>query len=89
MNWIIKSILILLSLFIIDRIGLWAEKRGYVYWRKKKPSSGGFGNALGELQSFMRPSAKYVIEVQEKKDVKERGEQGDGMIPTKKDGADV
>ncbi len=77
MNWIVNILLILVGLFILDRIGLWAEQRGYVYWRKKKPGSSGFGNALGEFQSFLRPSAKHVMETQEKKDIKERDDQGD------------
>lgn len=79
MSWFWKAILILAILYAIDRVGLWAEEKGWVYWRKKKPGASGFGNALGEFQAFLRPSAKHVIEVQQKKDIKEQKGQGEGI----------
>ena len=39
-GWPAKVALALLGLiaaaFLLDRLGLWMEKRGWIYWRKKK-----------------------------------------------------
>ncbi len=40
---------------------LWMEKKGWIYY-KTKPSGSGIGNALQELNSFMNPSVKEVLE---------------------------
>lgn len=64
------------GLFILDRIGLWMEKRGWLYYRHKKASGGGLGNALQEFNAFLNPSARHIIEVK-KKDFKQRDDQED------------
>jgi hypothetical protein len=76
MNWILTLFITLLGLFVLDRLGLWMESRGWVYWRKKKHGSDGIGNALQELNSLMTPSIRHVIEHREK-DLKQRDDQGD------------
>jgi hypothetical protein len=58
------------TLYLLDRLLLWMERRGWVYWRKTKRSTGpGVGNALLEIQTLVEPSARHVLELrQEVKD---------------------
>lgn len=70
---------IALGIIIIDRIGLWLESKGWLYWRKEK-GSGGFGNAFQEFNAFLNPSARHSIEIKQK-DSKQRDDQGDDPNP--------
>jgi hypothetical protein len=51
-------------LFIIDRFGVWAERRGWIYWRKARPKVMGRA-VLGAMQEFVEPEFRYVIEAKE------------------------
>jgi hypothetical protein len=57
-------------LFFLDRIGLWLEVRGILYYRKreKKPSST-LGNVFLEVHSLFEGDKKYLLEA--KRSVKE------------------
>lgn len=56
----------IVSLIIaIDRLGLWAEARGWVYWRRTKPSSSAAGGAFLALDAFADPGARHVVEMRE------------------------
>ena len=72
-------LLIATVLFLLHRLGLWLEARGWLYYRHRNPSGGGAGNALQEFNAFLNPSARQVIEVQQK-DSKQRDDQGDDPI---------
>ena len=54
--------MISVSLFILDRIGLWLEKKGWLYYRHNKPTGGGLGNALADLSRFLNPSTQHIVE---------------------------
>ncbi len=58
------ALFIALALFLLDRLFLWFETKGWIYYRYKK-SSIGTGNALQGLNAVFTPSAKYIIQVQE------------------------
>ncbi|HEY5855136.1 MAG TPA: DUF6191 domain-containing protein [Aldersonia sp.] len=51
---------------LIDQLALWAERHGWLYWRKRKPEvNGGATVAMfGELQSLLSPSNRHVVEEQ-------------------------
>jgi hypothetical protein len=62
---LLLALAILAGLYGLDRLALWAERRGWLYWRKMKPT----GNALGamtlELQRiFESGKATHVLEAQ-------------------------
>ncbi|MEM7646275.1 MAG: hypothetical protein AAF203_05150, partial [Pseudomonadota bacterium] len=40
---------------------LWMEKKGWIYY-KTKPRGSGMGDALQELNAFMNPAVKEVLE---------------------------
>ena len=57
------------ALWLLDRLLLRAEERGWIYYRKKKPSGGtfssGVGSAMRELDRLVaRPSAEHTIEAE-------------------------
>jgi hypothetical protein len=49
-------------LFGLDRLLLWMESKGWIYWRKSKTSASRIGNAMLEVHSFFEPSKKHLIE---------------------------
>ncbi len=49
-----------LSLFLLDRFLLWAERRGWIYYRKKKASPGTLGSAFLQVQSILQPDAQQA-----------------------------
>jgi hypothetical protein len=49
-------------LVAVDRVLLWAESRGWVYWRRSKPEPSGGSGALGELIELFQPSRRHVVE---------------------------
>lgn len=68
-------ILIVAILLGLDRLLLWMERRGWIYWRKSKSSGTGIGNALLEIQSMLGPSRKNIVEVM-KEDKREQEDSG-------------
>lgn len=62
----------LLTLLVLDRIALWAEGRGWIYYRRKRASPRALGNALLETQALLEPRAREVVEA-----LSERPAEGD------------
>ncbi len=63
--------------FLLDRLGLWMEDRGWIYYRKKEgDGKAAVGNALLQLDSFFQPEKKNVIEMKQelKREQAESGE---------------
>ena len=56
------------TVYGLHRLGLWMEARGWIYYRKKRGSSGGLGTAFLEVQSLLEPSARHVLEVKRNED---------------------
>ena len=54
------------ALYLFDRLLLWMESRGWVYWRKtKRPTGPGVGNALLEIQTLVEPAARHLLELRQ------------------------
>jgi hypothetical protein len=60
----------------LDRLGLWLEARGWLYYRKKQPTSSPM-SALFALQKVIEPQVEHVIVAKEQK---RREAGGDGMV---------
>jgi hypothetical protein len=58
-----------LALFLLDRLALWAEARGWLYYRRRTPSSSSVGNAFLEVQSLLEPSKREVVEIRREEHV--------------------
>lgn len=62
----IKISFFCLIIFILDRFLLWLEKKGWLFYRKRKSPGAFMGNALLELNSIFQASSRNVIEVRQK-----------------------
>jgi hypothetical protein len=60
-SWFSWCLAVGVGLFLFDRLFLWMEARGWVYWRKSGGSSG-FGSALVTLDAAFQPGKRYVLE---------------------------
>jgi hypothetical protein len=73
-GWPAKVALALLGLiaaaFLLDRLGLWMEKRGWIYWRKTKHTRGGPGPMSGlltEFQKLVEPRIEHRQQIMEER----------------------
>jgi len=65
---LITALLGILALFLIDQLGLWMERKGWIYWRKKQSSTSVLGAGTLELQNiFESGKAKHIIETKDAK----------------------
>jgi len=51
--------------YLFDKVCLWLESQGWLYYRNKKADSGVIGKAMLELHFLLNPSTRYVIEVKQ------------------------
>ncbi len=58
-----------LALWLLDRLALWAESRGWLYYRRRTPSSTAVGNAFLEVQSLLEPSKREIVEIRREEHV--------------------
>ena len=63
---------VVVTLFMIDRLALWAEERGWIYRRRKKAQTGAMSSMLMEMNVITNPSAQHVIEAKDAKKLEER-----------------
>src|SRR6516162_8578545 len=64
-HWLVWPALVIgavVVVFGLDRLGLWLEDRGWLYYRRKKPTSSPM-SALIALHQFIAPRIKHVCEV--------------------------
>jgi hypothetical protein len=73
-------IVVLLLVFAIDRLGLFAERRGWVYWRKRNRPAGTSAGVFGEMQSFLSPAYQHVVEEQHRQQTS-RQDHSTGALP--------
>ena len=50
------------AIWLLDRLGLWLEDRGWLYYRKKKPTTSSMSAWVG-LQQFIEPGVKHVVQM--------------------------
>ena len=53
----------IVALVALDRLGLWMERRGWIYYRKVKPK-GSMRAVLGGIEVFLHPEIRHVKEDQ-------------------------
>jgi len=74
---------IVIAAFLLDKVMLRMESRGWIYYRRKKPSQTGLGNAFLEIQTLLDPSKKAMVEFR-KEEKKEQSDSGDPPEPGRK-----
>jgi hypothetical protein len=71
---VLWSLVVVAGLIALDRLFLWMEEKGWVYYRKKKPK-GGWGDVFLGGNVF-DPGAKHLMEARQEK-TQEEEEDGD------------
>ena len=75
MSWILLGVAIVLGVVALDRLALWMESRGWIYYRRSKGDTRP-GDAFLQVHSLIEPDKKHLLEV--RTEVREeRGEAGD------------
>ena len=75
------------ALYALHQLGLWMERRGWIYCAKNRASGDALGSAFLEIQSLAQPEKKYILEVQREKRV-ERDHEAEPKQPNGAGGAD-
>lgn len=60
--WVLGAVVVLL---VLDRIALWAESRGWIYWRRRSGGGGG-GGVFADVFLLFQPSRQHVVEEQDR-----------------------
>lgn len=78
--WIAVAILVLVA---ADRLLLAAERRGWIYYRKRKPTSGSASAAaFGPMAEILQPGRKVVVEeAQRQRTMRRTDRGGEGTDP--------
>ena len=59
---------IAIGLFALDRLALWAERRGWILWRRTKRTRGAtVGAVMGELLETFQPMRHTIVEESDRK----------------------
>ncbi|MEU2030509.1 hypothetical protein [Nocardia amamiensis] len=66
--YIVGGILILA--FVLDRLALWAESHGWLYWRRHGGAkAGGAGGLFDAAQTLIAPSNRHIVEEKLRKEM--------------------
>ena len=81
-KWVIVLGLIAVGVFFVDRLLLWFESRGWIYYRRIKPKSGGSSSfILSGLNAVFHPQAQYVIKAKKESKVEKKQKAGETTRP--------
>ncbi len=58
------ALAVVIALAVVDLAFCWMERRGWLYWRKKRrfPDVGGVRGAMGVFQEICQPEIRHVYE---------------------------
>ena len=59
---VIWGLVIIAGLYLLHRLGLWMEDRGWLYYQRKRGSSCALGGAMLEVQALFEPGYHHVLE---------------------------
>jgi hypothetical protein len=72
----LAALCVALVLFLLHRIALWMESKGWIYWTRSSGVSTRAGNAMLEVQKILEPPKSHILEL--KRDTRpSRDDQGD------------
>jgi hypothetical protein len=84
--WVLAGAAGLASLYMLHRLGLWMEQRGWLYYWHKKPGAGARGFVA--LQEFLEPPVQHVYHIKEqRRSCYEARVPGAGDAPSEPDAA--
>jgi hypothetical protein len=76
LHWLAGALALLAALatlYWLDRLGLWLEARGWLYYRRRKPTSSPASAWVG-LHQLIEPGVRYVREVRDEREAE--GDEG-------------
>ena len=63
MRLLVAAVAAIAALAAVDQLFLWMERRGWIYWRRRKPDPR--GAVLGPIDNVFNPAHEHVVEQQE------------------------
>ena len=63
MRLLVAGLVLMTVLVAVDQLFLWMERRGWIYWRHRKPDPR--GAVLGPIDNVFNPAHEHVVEQQE------------------------
>ncbi len=70
------------GLFLLDRLLLWMERCGWIFYRRRKPDPASVGSALLQLHQMAQPDRKYMIEARQRERAEHEDTAGSDDIKT-------
>ncbi|MGB7622296.1 MAG: hypothetical protein WBN92_08105 [Terriglobia bacterium] len=68
MKSVVWVVLLGVAVVVLHYFALWAESRGWIYYKRRKGSPGSVGNALLQIQAIFEPGKEHVLEARLKDD---------------------
>ena len=65
--------------YLFDRLLLWMEDRGWIFYRMSRPDSKNVGPAVLEIEALFQPSKRHVLEQK----IEQRAQEDDDGGPDK------
>jgi hypothetical protein len=72
MKYLLLGLAVAAGFYSLHRLALWAERRGWIYYRNKQGNSGTLSNAVLEVHSLFEPSKRHVLEERRRDPQEER-----------------
>ena len=63
MRLLVAAVAAIAALATVDQLFLWMERRGWIYWRRRKPDPR--GALLGPIDNVFNPAHEHVTQQQE------------------------
>lgn len=76
MSWLVAVLTGALGLVALDRLLRWMERRGWIFYRERKPTGSGAGNAIAEFQAMLQPEVREVVEAKAVHEAEEDDDEG-------------
>lgn len=70
MLWIFIGAAVLIAWYSLHRLAIWAEARGWIYYRNQRGPLGGYGMALIEATTPFAPEIEHTIAEQQSERVR-------------------
>lgn len=77
MPWPLTAAAVLVGLFALDRLLRRMERRGWIFYRERKPSGSGVANALGEFEAILNPAVREVVVARQEQRAQDEDDDGD------------
>lgn len=61
-RWVLIVVAVGAALFALDQVALWAERRGWLYWRKKQSRFAGTGAVMAGVAEAFQESRQTTVQ---------------------------